>query len=541
MMFVCGAQAGEANFNWPTELALNPVTGEITVVDQGAIFSLTREGRVRQELSNNCPGQAPLLRYSPSKISFSPDGDLVVADDNNILHKIDHNHRVEEVAGSLSYCKRSTKGCLQSDFDENLTVASKARFSSIGGIHVGGDGTIYIADSGKHLLRKIRMTLPTMTDSGEFQVISADTDEVFIFDREGRHLSTRGLFIDQATGLDFKYSGSGLVEVRDKSMNDVKIVRAAGAASNIVLSSGVKFHLKINKAGQLEQVISPSGLLHLYKYDSRSFITRKMLDRKVQYLYDYDNNGHLSKVAGLDISMSNVPAEKHKRLILRGENELMDSLYGEKARLNPKTIGYEQSGGEGGDVHRVQWEYFIHSARTRFSFSANVDGIGKRLLVNGEVALTSELHPRSRIRSLYDETGLQLLKVEMYAVPKRTILIPSNSFSHVDQTYDDLGRPEGWSWGQMVETLQYDKFSRIVNVSSCVGHQSYSYQYDESVFPSRRSDHLVHLDNTGALETIETPGGHRHQFRLVPVMGVFKLEFLPAWAPHTNIILSRHG
>ena len=98
----CGrdVRAAEANFNWPTELAVNPVTGEITVVDQGAIFSLTRQGRVKQMLSNNCPGQLPLLKYSPSKISFSPDGELMVADDHNILHKIDHNLRLEEEAGS---------------------------------------------------------------------------------------------------------------------------------------------------------------------------------------------------------------------------------------------------------------------------------------------------------------------------------------------------------------------------------------------------------------------------------------------------------
>ena len=538
----CGrdVRATEANFNWPTELALNPVSQEITLVDQGAILSLSREGRVREVLSNNCPGQVPLLRYSPSKISFSPDGDLLVADDNNILHKIDQNLRLEEVAGSLSYCKRSTKGCLQSDFDENLTVASKARFSSIGGIHVGGEGTIYIADSGKHLLRRIRPTLPAITDSAEFRVISADTDEVFVFDRVGRHLSTRGLFTGEATGFDFKYSGEALVEVQDKSMNGLKIARVGGAAEYIEMSSGVKFRLKINKAGQLEQVIAPSGLLHLYKYDRRSFITRKMLDRKMQYLYDYDDNGRLRKVEGLDISMSNIPAEKNHRLILRSENELLDSLYGERARLHPKASGYELSLGreEGGEVHRVQWEYFIHSARTRSSFSANVDGIGKRLLVNGEVALTSELHPRSRIRSLYDENGLQLLKVEMYAVPKRTILVPSNSFSHVDQTYDELGRPESWSWGQMVETLQYDSFNRIVNVSSCLGSDSYGYQYDESLFPSRRNDHLVQLDNTGALELIETPGGHRHQFRLVPVMGSLQLSYLPPWAPQARSLLT---
>ena len=527
----CGTdvRATEANFNWPTELAINPLTQEISLVDQGAILSISREGRVREMFSNNCPGTVPLLANPPSKIAFSQAGELWLADDKNILHVVDHSQGVQEVAGSLSVCKRSAKGCRQSDFDEVLTVASKARFSSIGSIDVGVDGTIYIADSGKHLLRTITAAVPALSqETGQYQVLSVDTEEVFMFDREGRHQATSGLFTGQATGYDFIYSGETLLEVRDKSRNEVKIARVHGKPTNILLSNGMKFHLKTNKAGQLEQVIAPTGLLHIYKYDKRSFITRKMIDRKLQYSLTYDDNGHLQNVKGLDISILNGPVVKKDCLFFRGPNELIEELYGESSKINPMIIGYDQTVGM--SDHRIQWDYFIHSARTRSSFSANVDGIGKRLQVNGNLALTSELHPRSRIRSLYDENGLQLLKVEMYAVPKRTILIPRNSFSHVDQTYDDLGRPKSWTWGDMVENLQYDKFSRIINVSDCVSSQTYSYQYEESLFPSRRTDHSVQLDNSGGLEHIETPSGHRHQFSLVPQMGSLKLEYLPPWS-----------
>ena len=370
----CGTdvKATEANFNWPTELSINPLTQEITLVDQGAILSITKEGRVKEIFSNNCPGSLPLLTNSPAKIAFTQDGELLVADDKNILHLIDHNLEVEEVAGSLSFCKRSARGCLQSDFDQVLTVASKARFSSIGGIHIGRDGTIYIADSGKHLLSKVTPTLPVIgKDTEQYEVISVDTAEVFVFDQDGLHLSTRGLFTGQATGYDFKYSDSTLLEVHDKSMNDIEITRVNGKATNILLSSREKFHLKINKAGQLEQVLGPAGSVNIYKYDERSFITRKMIDRKLQYLYSYDDNGHLQALKGLDIPIQNRrPANETHRSILRGQNDLIEELYGEKAKLNPMVTGYDQTVGVS-DVHRIQWEYFTHSARTRSSFSVN--------------------------------------------------------------------------------------------------------------------------------------------------------------------------
>ena len=83
------------------------------------------------------------------------------------------------------------------------------------------------------------------------------------------------------------------------------------------------------------------------------------------------------------------------------------------------------------------------------SFALDVDGIGKKLTVNGEIAATAELHPRSMIRSLYDNNGIQMLKVEEYGVSKRTILWPKSPYHPVDRIYDDTGKVHNWSWGEI--------------------------------------------------------------------------------------------
>ena len=122
------------------------------------------------------------------KIAYSPNGDLIVADDKGMIHKYVNIGRFEEVAGSMSYCKRSSNGCLQSDFEEVLTVASKANFLHISDITVGPDGTIYVADMAKHHVRSIYPFIPKLNPREKYEIMSANTGEMFVFDKNGIHV-----------------------------------------------------------------------------------------------------------------------------------------------------------------------------------------------------------------------------------------------------------------------------------------------------------------------------------------------------------------
>ena len=56
----CGfdVKAVDANFNWPTEVAVNFLNGMITIIDQGSLnqslVHLTEDGRVIKIFSRNC-------------------------------------------------------------------------------------------------------------------------------------------------------------------------------------------------------------------------------------------------------------------------------------------------------------------------------------------------------------------------------------------------------------------------------------------------------------------------------------------------------
>ena len=523
-----------ANFNWPTEIAVNPVNSDLTLVDQGTVVHITKQGRIREIFNVNCEQEK--MKYSPSKVAYSPNGDLFVVDDKGMIHKYNNEGKSEEVAGSMSFCKRSSNGCLQSDFDKVLTVASKAKFHHISDISVGPEGTIYVADMAKHHVRAIYPFIPKLNPREKYEIMSADSGEMFEFDRNGIHVSTRGLFAS-ATGYDFVSNADNeLVAVHDKNMNNIKVERATG---ELELSNGLKYHIKINKKGDLEQIVAPTGHAVIYRYSKAGgLIARKMVDRKLQFIYKYDNMGHLqsriSPLTTVQDTQDYLAPSPNIRYITE-ENELLEKLYDIESKINDVTVGYA-SDMDGAVVHDIQWKYFVHSPRLRSSFGGNVDGIGKKLFLNGELSFSSELHPRSMIQSIYDSNGIQLLKVEEYGVPKRTIFFPRSPFYPVDQTYDDQRRPKKWKWGDMWEEIKYDSHGRIGAIDTCDDNQEvFKYSYEEALYPNHRADkdgneYTLLLDNSEGLEMIITPLGLKHEFNLAAEMGAYTLSYTPPWS-----------
>ena len=131
---------------------------------------------------------------------------------------------------------------------------------------------------------------------------------------------------------------------------------------------------------------------------------------------------------------------------------------------------------------------------------------------------------------------VQLLKVEEYGIPKRTIFFPKSPFYPVDQTYDDKRRPQKWSWGKMWEEMEYDGKGRIVAVEDCNEKKEvFEYSYEDALYPSIRKDgdsneYTVQLDNSGGLEMIITPLRQNHKFNLAAEMGAYTLSYTPPWS-----------
>lgn len=83
--------------------------------------------------------------YWPSDVAIGPDGAIYVADSkNNVIRKIRTNGIITTIAGTG-----------EAGYSENGTEASKAKLNKPSGVFVSSDGTLYIADTYNHQIKKM--------------------------------------------------------------------------------------------------------------------------------------------------------------------------------------------------------------------------------------------------------------------------------------------------------------------------------------------------------------------------------------------------
>ena len=140
---------GAAMFNRPKDMIMG-TNGNIFVLDsENHALRIIMQGKVFTFAGNGQPGHndglASQARFNrPSAIAVGTDGDIYIADSgNHVIRKIDTNGNVATVAGQAG------------NYGHNDGAANEALFNSPMGIAVDGDGRIFVADTGNHLIRVI--------------------------------------------------------------------------------------------------------------------------------------------------------------------------------------------------------------------------------------------------------------------------------------------------------------------------------------------------------------------------------------------------
>jgi sugar lactone lactonase YvrE len=141
-----------ARFSAPYGIAIDP-SGNAYVTDTGnhTIRKISTTGDVTtvaglsDGTSGSVDGSNSVARFSsPSGIALDPTGNLLIADKgNHTIRKVSTSGEVTTLAGA-SGSTGATDG-----------RGAAARFSAPAGITVGEAGSIYVADSGNHLIRKL--------------------------------------------------------------------------------------------------------------------------------------------------------------------------------------------------------------------------------------------------------------------------------------------------------------------------------------------------------------------------------------------------
>jgi RHS repeat-associated protein len=285
-----GGPAVDAQLNYPCGVDIAP-DGVIYIADtdnhrirrvglDGIITTIA--GSYEGYGGDGGPATSARLK-NPGDVAVGPDGSIYVADrENQRIRQIYPTGTITTIAGN------GTEGF---SGDNGSPVTAQLFYPS--GLAVGQDGSIYIADSTNHCIRRVGQPLLGNLSSN-WVVPSEDGSELYLFDTFGRHQST----VNSLTGstvYEFIYDEQGrLKEVKDAFGNITEIQRdGEGNPTAIVAPGGQTTYLALNESGYLTSIKCPLLKETTLEYTSDGLLT-KLTDHKGNiHNFIYDESGRL--------------------------------------------------------------------------------------------------------------------------------------------------------------------------------------------------------------------------------------------------------
>lgn len=389
--------ARKIKLSWPTQLAINPLNNLLYILDEGhVIYELTADHRLKVAAGRpaHCSSVNDLGLIT--SFAFKSTGDMYISLVANGLHQIkllttdgsiqhylgeraidpeqheQHHfgessllHELKAQNSFASYYDQLINShlneCLATgDSDEcqaylnseslvqqNKTARSRrpSKQFKISAITVTGDNLVHIMDSQNYQILSVKPNLAE--DRQHFSVLNALTEELYLFNKHGLHVST----LNSLTGktlYTFTYdqnTGAGkLVSVADSSNNKISFVRQQGRLSSIISANGQKCKVLLNAKAQLEQIVEEDGLKTFFGYDENSLLLSKSDNLGINYYYEYDRFGRLVSVikpSGMRVDLSYRPSVTGASIYSK-QTGLIDQKYENLLQLQFKPNGDHQ-------------------------------------------------------------------------------------------------------------------------------------------------------------------------------------------------------
>ncbi|KAL1116307.1 hypothetical protein AAG570_005802 [Ranatra chinensis] len=555
--------ASQAQLQWPTGLSLSALDGSLHFIDDRMVLKLTSDLKVRLvagtplhcHSNSNQSGEDNAQDSEESTLAtstalgpvlalaFSPDGLLYIADtDSQKVNAI----RVVDPAGKMAYfagrpqqtndkplCEctnNSSVPCVcasEINNSKETLLSTTARFTSISAIAVSPDGVVNVADQGSLHILALEHYLPTHDENGEFRIPYPPTEEIYVFNRYGQHVSTRDITTGKAkyTFLYSKNTSFGkLSTVTDSSGNKILFLRDySNVVSAIENTEDHKSELNISGVGFLTKFVEKDRSLVELDYEPRTGLLTSRADSSAAggstYLYHYDEfgrivdcvlptgetmqlNSQLSEKDELEVYVT-LPAhpytmEMHQVSISMRDNTITvrdgTSEVSEAGLLRNSSVVV--SGSWWGrvelrpgarhplvelamPVQAEMWPVWSRQVTTRHRVTNhmaatftligdaanNQHTIHNHLWVNNTRILGIEYDQAKAQQTIYDKDQIPVLSILYNANGLPTSWRPSNAKT-LNITYDRFNRVEGWKWGVQSETYSYDRHGLLSEVKT---------------------------------------------------------------------------
>jgi RHS repeat-associated protein len=492
----------------------------------------------------------------PVGVAVDSAGSLYIVDsDNNRIRQVRPDGIIITLAGN------GTSG-----FSGDGGPALQAQFDYPYGVAAGPDSKLYIADPYNARVRRVE--LPSVDFSlDDIALPSGDGSEVYVFDRNGRHLRTMDALMG-VTHYLFSYDSSGrLAGVSDTDGNVTTIERdAIGNPVAIVAPLGQRTTLILGDDDYLIGVKTPIGESIRLAYSVDGLLTNLTDPRGNAYRYRYNTSGRLTR--------DEDPVGGYKELVRSEWSGAFDVTL--TTALGRATT-YRVAEFPTGVKHRViispnglQEEHWIGTNGSRVTTLA--DGTVQNLLLGPDprfgmqspLATQVELRtPAGRIANLMTSRSITLadshnpltlltqtdaatingrIYSSTFDALQRTLIsrtptgrqrvsmldargrVVEQQVAGIDPlrfTYDSLGRPGSVTQGSRTSALAYDAQGNLARITDALSRVA-AFEYDlggrltRQILPDGR-EILYRYDANGNLISITPPGRPTHTFTYTAV------------------------
>eukprot|EP00102_Acyrthosiphon_pisum_P009702 XP_003248283.1 PREDICTED: teneurin-m isoform X2 [Acyrthosiphon pisum] len=531
---------GEVHLRWPTDLSINPLDNTLHIIDDHMVLKLTTDNRLKVIAGRpmHCPpvGRTGLntdqelaiqtALVMPQSIAFAPNGNMYVAESDsqrtNRIRVISTEGKISRFAGTESKCNCLDRGC--DCYEEDHYLAATAKFNTISSISVSPDGVVHVADQANYRIRSIMSRSPEATATREYEVYSPTTQELYVFNRFGQHITTRNILTGE-TSYQFTYnqftSSGKLSSVTDAAGNKVFLLRDhAQQVNSIENTKGQKCRLRMSRMKLLTEVNTPDNYNITFDYYGPSGLLRSKLDSAGRgYVYTYDDFGRLigavtptgklirlafdlsvkgatvmvynddsqpitMLIKGTSVETKLGGSEEHTSITSEGDivsetswgnrvtiesvpyavlmeaNSVLVESYPVPGKLKTE-IGSELA-------NRFEWRYYLRGqsgGKLKPGEAKSVAQVGKKLRINGENIVSLEFDRDSGTVAAFIDEHIELINITYDIAGRPFRWGPRNKiYSEVELTYDRFSRLSVWRWGDLKEMYGYDRAGRLAEI-----------------------------------------------------------------------------
>ena len=295
-----GGPATQAYLNGPNALDVGP-DGSLYISDNNRIRVVGPTGIITTvagcgsctpplpPLGDGGPALEANLAGYVNDVNVGPDGSLYILNPRSGSTITHHGVRQVTPDGIINTI---VGGSVDVGFSGDGGQALGARFYYPNGLDLAPDGSLLIADTSNHRVRRVASALPGGVSS--YAIPSENGGEMYLFDGRGRHQRTLHT-LTGATLYEFAYDTLGrLISVTDGDGNITTINRdSSGNPTGITGPYGQTTTFTLDANGYLASIANPAGETTEFTYTADGLLTSMRDARNANYTFWYDTLGRL--------------------------------------------------------------------------------------------------------------------------------------------------------------------------------------------------------------------------------------------------------